>query len=248
MTIRISIIDYSNTIPFVYGLKKSAYISTHSEFYYHYPSQGVQRLQDNTVDISIVPAAAISEISNSHIISDFCIGAIQQVASVKLFSKIPIQHVSHIVLDYQSRTSNLLTKVLAQEFWNIQPMYTIGEAGYETDSTIESKIIIGDRAMLQYPDYPYSYDLAYEWYQAFSLPFVFACWVANKPLPPDYMQEFNSALRFGVEHIADSISQSNKRVSFDLHQYLQHNIDYAFDTTKQQAMQLFIEKIKSLRQ
>lgn len=248
MTIRISIIDYSNTIPFVYGLKTSEYISTQCEFLYHYPSQGVQRLQDDTVDISIVPVATISEISNAHIVSNFCIGASNSVASVKLFSKIPIHKATHIVLDYQSRTSNMLTKVLAHEWWNIYPHYTIGAKGYEENNEIETKVIIGDRAMISYPDYPYTYDLSEEWYKAFSLPFVFACWVANKQLSQNFLHEFNKALEFGVTHIADSISYCKKNVSFDLYKYLTGNIDYGFDDTKKHAMQFFLSKIPSLDQ
>lgn len=246
MKIRISIIDYSNTIPFVYGLHASQYIQKHSTFLYHYPSQGVELLQNNTVDISIIPVASIPQITHANILSNYCIGTNKQVASVKLFSKIPIQQVSHIVLDYQSRSSNMLTKLLANEFWKISPTYTIGNSGYEFDSSIQTKVIIGDRAMDRYVDYEYSYDLAEEWYTAFSLPFVFACWVSNKPISTEYLQEFDSALQFGTTHINQAIEFCNKQVSFDLHTYLHTNIEYILTQQMKDAMQLYLNKISKL--
>jgi len=242
MNIRISIINYSNTIPFIFGLESSEYIKRNSTFFYHYPAQGVELLKNNTVDISIVPVATISEIPNASIVSDFCIGTQKTVASVKLFSKAPIHAISHIVLDYQSRTSNLLTQLLSEEYWKISPIFSIGKIGYENDSSIESKVIIGDRALINYKHYPYSYDLAEEWNKAYSLPFVFACWIANKSIPIDYLNEFNKALEYGINNIDESIDYCKKDVSFDLRNYLHHNINFYLDTEKRQAMNLFLQK------
>jgi predicted solute-binding protein len=45
MNIRISIINYSNTIPFIFGLESSEYIKRNSTFFYHYPAQGVELLK-----------------------------------------------------------------------------------------------------------------------------------------------------------------------------------------------------------
>jgi len=58
-------------------------------------------------------------VENNIIISDFCIGAEDKVASVLLCSGIPIEKIKTIYLDTESVTSALLTKVLAQHFWTL---------------------------------------------------------------------------------------------------------------------------------
>ena len=65
--VRVSIINYSNTIPFVYGLLTNKELIEQSDFLYHYPSQGVELLNSNDVDISLVPVAAIPDIVNGNI-------------------------------------------------------------------------------------------------------------------------------------------------------------------------------------
>lgn len=246
MKIRVSVINYSNTIPFSYGLNRSDYITQHSEFSSHQPAEGFEALYTDAVDISILPVATIPLFPQAHIVSDYCIGTLNTVASVKLFSKVPLEHISCITLDYQSRTSNMLAKLLAAKHWGINPSYMHASVGYEQDNSIEAKVIIGDRAMQTYPAYPYSYDLAYEWYKAYNMPFVFACWVANKPIHTEYIKAFNAALQHGINHIDEAIEASNKTTHFDLHHYLHHNINYILDQSKREAMQLFLDTIPSI--
>ncbi|MDR0941073.1 MAG: menaquinone biosynthesis protein [Bacteroidales bacterium] len=239
MKVRVSIINYSNTIPFVYGLHHNSELAQRSEFLYHYPAQAVEMLRSNQADISIVPVAAIPSIPNGRIISNFCIGALQHVDSVRLCSPVDLPHIQRITLDYQSRSSNLLTKVLAQYVWNINPQFERGTQGYETLSNNSAKVIIGDRA-LQYKDsFAHTWDLAQEWYKAFAKPFVFACWVANKDIPADYLQLFEQALRYGVAHIDEAIAYHNTPKTFDIHTYLHNAVSYEFDEKKQEALQLF---------
>ena len=244
MKVRVSIINYSNTIPFQYGLLQNKALQKQSEFLYHYPSQGLDLLLHNKVDICIVPIAAIPHIPHSHIISNYCIGASNKVNSVCLFSNKPILDVTKITLDYQSKTSNLLTKILVHEVWNIQPTFEQGYHGYETANDGSAKVIIGDRALEMHGKFNYVYDLSEEWHKAFGLPFVFACWVANKPISPDYCKLFEESLQFGIEHIDEAIQWANKPVLFDMKSYLKNNIDFNLTNEKRKSMELFYEKAK----
>jgi len=247
MKVRVSIINYSNTIPFVYGLLHNSELQNQSEFLYHYPAQGVELLAEDKVDICIVPIAAIPQIPNAQIISNFCIGTFKEVKSVLLCSNTPVSEITHITLDYQSLSSNMLTKILAQEVWKISPQYSMGTEGYETSHDSSAKVIIGDRAMDLAHTFAYTYDLALEWNNAFGYPFVFACWIANKPIAKEYISLFESALQFGVEHIDDAITWANKPVSFDMQSYLKTNIDYRLTDDKRKSMELFYEKIQLIK-
>ena len=66
-----------------------------------------------------------------HIVSDYCIGCDGEVASVCLFSEVPLAEISTILLDYQSRTSVALLEILIREHWKITPEPRAAAADYE---------------------------------------------------------------------------------------------------------------------
>ena len=63
-----------------------------------------------------------------------------------LYSDVELSKISSILLDNQSRTSILLTQVLAKNFWNIAPEWVTAEDGFESQikNTIAA-VVIGDR-------------------------------------------------------------------------------------------------------
>jgi chorismate dehydratase len=73
------------------------------------------------------------------------------------------------------------------------------------------------------------------------LPFVFACWVANRELPKEFLSAFNSALRHGVEHRSESIIERDLPNASAMVDYVNHRISYDFDERKRQALGLFLQ-------
>ena len=90
-----------------------------------YPANIAQSLIDGHIDIGLVPVAITPLLSNPHIVSDYGIGTKGKVASVAIFSQVPIEQIESIYLDYQSRTSVRLARILLKEFWkkDIQFLY-----------------------------------------------------------------------------------------------------------------------------
>src|SRR4051812_30744932 len=84
-----------------------------------YPAKIAQQLIDGEVDVALVPVAIIPKLKEYHIISDYCIGAEGPVASVCLFSEVPLHDIKRIFLDYQSRSSVALLKLLIREHWKL---------------------------------------------------------------------------------------------------------------------------------
>ena len=102
--IRVGIIDYLNVKPFLYGIKHSSVIN---DIYLveTFPSKLAQMLLTGEVDLGIVPVAIIPEMKEYYMVSDYCIGCNGPVATVCLFSEVPINRVETVLLDYQSKTS-----------------------------------------------------------------------------------------------------------------------------------------------
>lgn len=246
MKTRVSIINYSNTIPFTYGLLRSKELQELAEFSYGYPAQVADMLTKNQVDISIISVAAIPTIPQAQIITDYCISATKRVDSVLLCSNKPLESIDTILLDYQSRTSNVLVQILAREAWNINPKFLTSNAGYELQKDDAAKVIIGDRALLYASSFKYVYDLAFEWNKAFGHPFVFAAWVANKPLPTEFVEAFNEACNFGVNHIDEAIVATKKAFQFDITHYLHNSVEFDLTSEKRSVIDTFIAKGKEM--
>jgi len=243
--VRVSAIPYLNTVPFVYGLKQQV-VRQHIKLSYAVPSLAAYQLQHGLCDVSIVPVAVIPSLPQADIISSYCIGAVGRVDSVLLCSHKPLEQLTEVALDTESRTSVMLMRILAQEYWRIRPAYRALQAS-DMLNLPESVVLIGDKALIYGPQFPYVYDLAQSWQDYTGLPFVFATWVANKPLPADFVALFNEALAYGISHIAEALVQTDIPIAQEQAlSYLKQRISYELDVEKQRGMQLFLEKLKTI--
>lgn len=208
-----------------------------------YPSKIASMLLENKIDVGLVPVAIIPEMEQYHIISDYCIGSDGPVASVCLFSEVPLQKIETILLDYQSRTSVELLKVLLKEHWNINPELkeTTGDYQHQIKGTTAA-LVIGDRALQQRKVSPYIYDLGLEWQNFTGLPFVFAAWISNKQLEPGFINAFNEANSYGLNRIEEIVARNPFDI-FDLKTYYTKHISYDLDNNKRKGLNMFLEKI-----
>ena len=243
--LKISAVSYLNTIPFIHGLKQSELIKT-IDLQLDYPSICADKLINGTVDLALVPVAVIPKLKEAYIISDYCIGANGAVDTVCLYSDVPIEEIESIALDYQSRTSVALLRVLLKEYWQYNPELKKANVGFEENiKGNHAALVIGDRAFALNTKHAYIYDLSAIWKEMTGLPFVFAAWVANTKLPKDFIFSFNKALEKGLSNIDKALalegdSYPNCKNPED---YLNNKISYNLDVEKQKGMELFLRKI-----
>lgn len=243
MKYSISIVNYYNTTPFLFGLNRST-LKQKLDIQLDIPSVCAQKLKDNIVDIGLVPVAILPQLNNYHIITDYCIGSDGKVDSVKLFSHKPLNEITHVLLDYQSKTSVTLVQVLNKHFWKLPIQFVNAKKGFENEiQGTTGAVIIGDRTF-GLTDFPYQYDLSEEWKKCTGLPFVFACWVSNCELSTEFVSEFNSVLADGVNHIEEAVIDNPIRIKgFDAIDYLKNKISYNLNEDKRKALKLFLELI-----
>jgi len=192
--IKVGIVSYLNTRPLIYGLQLPP-ISEEIELIEAYPSRLADMLINNEIDLGLIPVAAIPSLREYHIIGDYCIGTEGEVASVCLFSEVPIDKITRVYLDYQSRSSIALLKWLIREYWGIHPeLVETQDENYRNEiKGTSAGLVIGDRALQQRKSSTFIYDLGAEWRFVTGLPFVFAAWVSNKELDEKFVQKFNAA-------------------------------------------------------
>ncbi len=242
--VRVGAVSYLNTKPFIYGLQNSE-IYRKIELITDYPSKIAEKLYNNEIDLGLVPVSVIANLENHFLISDFCIGAAGPVASVCLFSNVPLAQIKTIVLDYQSRTSVALIKILATYFWkqNFEFIHASNDDELMPEN-LTAALVIGDRAFELKNKITYCYDLAEAWQNFTKLPFVFAAWISTKQLEEQFKEDFNAALKHGLNNI-DSLIEKEDFKAYDLKKYYIENISYNFDKNKKKGLNLFLEYIKN---
>ena len=210
-----------------------------------YPSRIATLLLEDKIDMGLVPVAILPKMNMWFVNGDYCIGSNGPVASVCLFSETPVEKIERVLLDYQSRTSVQLARILLREYWKIGP--ELVEAGKDFRQEIKGTtagIVIGDRALEQRRISRYVYDLGAAWKDLTGLPFIFAAWISNKPLDPAFIAEFNAANKAGIEQI-DQVVAENPYDAFDLREYFTTYLDYRLDDDKRKGLDKFLQYLRT---
>ncbi len=247
--LRISAISYLNTTPFVYGIKHSGYLDNY-EMSFDVPSTCAEKLMHRQADIGIVPVAAINAIPDARIITDYCIGAEGPVRTVLLVSLSPLEDITRVYLDPDSRTSVMLCRVLERYHWKTSfEYYRLEPQLLQNLPPGSGAVIIGDKTFGIESVYPRIYDLSEEWVQMCRLPFVFACWVSPGPLSPAAVDKFNKAVAYGVSHIDEVIESIDPAIfpGVNLRDYFYNNLSYRLDDRKRQGLSEFLRLAGSLK-
>jgi len=238
------VVSYLNTRPLLLGMEQSPF-KERIELMKAYPAQIAQALLDDTIDIGLVPVAVMPLLKHPQLVSKYVIGTEGEVASVALFSQVPMDQIEKVYLDYQSRTSVALAKILFKQYWKKEVEFLNATEGYINQIHGNTAgIIIGDRALVNIDKFEHIYDLGLAWKAYSGLPFVFAAWVANKPIPLEFMEAFDAANGYGLSHLEDVIAliPANEQV-YDLHKYYTENISYELTPEKKAGLDKFLEAL-----
>ena len=240
--IRVTTVSYLNTKPFLKGLTESS-VKDEIDLSLEMPSQSADKLIKGEADLGLVPVTVLPHLQNANIISDYCIGCEGAVKTVCLFGNVSVVEMEKVLLDYQSKTSVELVKVLFSHLWNGYPIYEAGEEGYEQEiDGTTGGVVIGDRAIDLSHKFNFVYDLGEAWHQMTGLPFVFATWITTKELSEEFRNRFNQALGEGVAQKDEVAKQYQQQYedSFDVARYYSNNISFELDHVKREAINIFL--------
>ena len=245
--ITLSAVEYLNTKPFIEGLtryqfKQNILITQDT------PAICSQKLRSGKADIGIVPVADFPLLKGFRRITRWGIAADGPVESVLLVANQPIEQLHRIYLDYQSRTSNKLMQVLAEEFYRCKPDFEVSSPGYEKSlKDGEGAVIIGDRALKSANRFLYKYDLADAWKQFAQLPFVFAIWVASEKVNAGVEEDLDLALGMYMNRRREVANLYQTQFDhIDVFHYLTVSIQYEITPSYISGLELFWDKIQML--
>lgn len=246
--IRITLVSYINTRPFRDGLTAS-FSSEELALNFQAPADCARSLWNGECDLALIPVGSIPDFPDLRLLKDHCIGAEGPVNSVFLFSQVPVSDVKEIRLDPHSRSSNGLTRVLAREWWKIDPVWTeVKDRDFESIAGPVATVAIGDKAYSYRNSFSYVYDLSEEWKRLTGLPFVFAVW-AYRPegLSGHQRNRIREALHRGVLQAADSALLWGPTYGYtpeEAKDYLLNRIQYFLDAPKHKALAKYLSLLE----
>lgn len=244
---RIGISSYLNTQPLAYAFQKGI-VKPQFEIIYAKPHECAKLLKEKKLDVALIPSIEYGRGQDEyHILDTFCIGANNEVQSVCLFFKEDIETIETVALDSSSRTSVVLTKIILEEKYELEPNYI--EMDPDLDKMLahaDAALMIGDNALAASQRKMNYFDLAEEWKDLTGFPFVFAILAGyNDSLSQEDIHILNQSVQYGLSHLAEiskdwqeSHSEFNDKFYLD---YLENNISFDFDEEKKKSLNIFFD-------
>jgi chorismate dehydratase len=229
MTIRLGAVSYLNTKPLVYGLEAQPELFT---VRFDVPAVCATLLHEGGVDVGLIPAIEYFR-GDYRIVPGVAIGSDGPIASVAIFSRMPIEQVRTIALDVSSRTSVALTRVLCAYRWHITPVLVPTEPDLSAMlARADAALVIGDPALAIDPATHgvSKIDLGTEWRELTGLPFVYAMWSGRAGVvDAAHVGALNAARDCGMAHvraIAKAYGQGDPAREARALTYLSDNLKY----------------------
>lgn len=274
--LRISIVQYLNTAPLVWGFTNGP-LQGKYDLSFTVPSQCAEDLRAGRADVAIIPAIEYQRIPGLAILPDMAIASKNQVRSLLIVAKKPIEQVKTFALDSSSRSTQVLTRILCAEKWRIAPHFAealpdLPEMLHDADAAL----LIGDPALRvslgiekeSWPGAPgqmvcqaatlgitssellYVYDVVAEWRALTGLPAVLAVWAVRSELATaELTADFLASRDFGLSHLAEISYEAAQDLELPqraLESYLRDNIDFSLDAENRRGLELYFEHAAKL--
>ena len=178
--LRVGAVSFLNSVPLIDGLSGDPGVVLVRDL----PARLSDLLYEDRIEVGLIPMVEYLRGIGGDIVPGICIGSNGPVRTVKIFSKIPLEHAQSIAVDRGSRSSVAMLRVLLAEMFDRSPDLHIVEPRPE-DLFLhhETVLVIGDRAeQVPLHDDLYVYDLGQLWQDFTGLPFVYAAWVTSPKL------------------------------------------------------------------
>ena len=231
-TLRISIVEYLNTAPLVWGFTDGP-LRGRYELSFTVPSLCAEALRNAEADVAIIPSIEYQRMDGVVALPGMSVAAKREVRSILVVAKKPIELARRVALDRSSRSSVALVRLLCAGRWGIQPEFIDAEPDPAAMlSRADAALVIGDPALrvavkmdalagkqaggetccagdpseLPVPGLQalFVYDVAHEWREMTGQPCVLAIWVGRREaITPEVVADFLASKEYGMAHIEE---------------------------------------------
>jgi chorismate dehydratase len=145
--LRVSVVEFLNTAPLVWGFTDGPLAGKY-DLSFTVPSQCAETLKRGDADVAIIPSIEYQRIPGMVALPDMAIAAKQEVRSLLVVAKRPIQRVKRLALDTSSRSTVALVRILCKEHWKMAPEFV--DAAPDPAVMLaqaDGALVIGDTAL-----------------------------------------------------------------------------------------------------
>lgn len=226
--LRVSVVEFLNTAPLVWGFTEGPLAGKY-DLSFTVPSQCAEALRRGEADVAIIPSIEYQRTDDVVALPGMAVAAKNEVRSLLLVAKKPIERARRIALDTSSRATVALVRMLAPGFWNIAPEFVDAVPDpSEMLKNSDAALIIGDPALrisirmdmlsgkvptggqccqgdpdeMPVPGFNtlFLYDVAQQWREMTGKPSVLALWVGRREaITPEVVADFQASKEFGVQ-------------------------------------------------
>lgn len=243
--VRLGAVGYLNARPLTWALDRAP---ERWQVRYDVPSVCAALLHAGEVSLGLIPSIDYLEASDYRFVPGVGIGSRGPVASVALFTRVPIDGIRRIALDTSSRTSITLVKVLCHHWFHIAPKFV--PHGPDLDAMTkgsDAALLIGDPALEVDHDTLglQKIDLGAEWTSMTTLPFVYAAWTGRAgAIGAADVRRLQDAQDAGVQSadaIAAEYGRGDAEAAARAAAYLRDNVKYGLGPDEIRGLQLFLD-------
>jgi chorismate dehydratase len=243
--VRIGAVGYLNARPLTWALDRSP---ERWQMRYDVPSVCAALLHAGDVDLGLIPTIEYLHSADYRFVPGVAIGSRGPVASVALYTRVPVDRIRSIALDTSSRTSVSLIRVLCRHRFQIEPAFVAHPPDLAAmTEQHDAGLLIGDPAFdsdhaalgLQ------KVDLGEEWTAMTGLPFIYAAWTGRAGLlRPEQVRWLQEAQAEGVGDaaaIAAEYGGGDAARTARAAAYLRDNVKYGLGADEAAGLQMFLD-------
>lgn len=243
--VRIGAVGYLNARPLTWALDRSP---QRWRVRYDLPAVCASLLHRGYTDLGLIPSIEYLQSSDYRFVPGVGIGSRGPIASVALYTRVPIDRVRRIALDTSSRTSVTLIRVLCHHHFRIAPQFVPhGPDLVAMTREHDAGLLIGDPAF----DADHAalglekIDLGEEWTKLTGLPFIYAAWTGRVGvISADDVAALQEAQAEGVrstDAIAAEYGRGDAERTRRAAVYLRDNVKYGLGPDEAVGLQMFLD-------
>ena len=243
--VRLGAVVYLNARPLTWALDR---VPSRWQVRYDVPSVCAELLHGGHVDLGLIPSIEYLHGSNYRLVPGVGIGSRGEIATVALYTRVPVSSIGTIALDTSSRTSVALTRVLCAKRFRMTPAFVPHRPDLAAMlERCDAALLIGDPAFDADHDAlgAQKIDLGLEWTAMTGLPFIYAAWTGRPggagSREVDALQQAQKDGLAAVDAIAAEYARGDEEVARRAARYLRDNVKYALGPEEAAGLQLFLD-------
>lgn len=243
--IRIGAPDYVSSRPLIYGLRTQR--PRHVELSYGEPGELATALEQNRLDVALVPSIEYLRGVGEHIVAGPAIVVRGRTGGVLLATNRPIDEIERIAVAENSRTPVAVLRILLDKAYGTLPDFCV----FKNDPDLwrenfDAVLLTGDRGldycMRKLQDNETCHDVGEMWCSLFPAPLVLSLWLYNdEALGPQLGELLTQSRDAGMRELSLLADELARTTSFDsrfLYDYLSRGWSYAMGAPEEAGLKL----------